>query len=542
MNPKHKPIILDCTLRDGGYYTEWDFPADVIQEYLNATAAAGVDIVELGMRSLDNDGFKGPCAFTTDDFIRQFEIPDLVQLGVMVNASELLINGVLNIVALEKLFPEAASTSPINLVRIACHEHELVVTLPASQWLRNRGYQVGFNLMQISELTEQDIYNLAEEVAHWPVDVLYFADSLGDLDAERTTAIVKNLRAAWPGAVGIHAHDNMGLAQSNSLQALADGVSWIDATVSGMGRGPGNTRTELLVLEVCGQSQSFPSLAPLLTLIRRYFDPIRKQYGWGTNTYYYLAAKHGIHPSYVQKMLADSRYDSEDIISVIEHLKVEGARHYSADRLEFARHFYPSEPAGSWDPAEELTDRDVLILGAGLSATIYADAVKALIERDSPVVLALNTQKIIDDTLVDYRAACHPIRLLADIEEHLRLDTPLITPVSMLPTDIAQSLNAKVTRDYGLNIQPGCFKPQANYAILPNSLVIAYALAVAARGGARRVYLVGFDGYGPNDPRTHEVARIFSAYENSVTSPPLISLTPTEYSIRTQSIYSPILD
>jgi 4-hydroxy 2-oxovalerate aldolase len=41
------PILLDCTLRDGGYHNNWDFDSSLIQEYLNAVAAAGVDYVGL---------------------------------------------------------------------------------------------------------------------------------------------------------------------------------------------------------------------------------------------------------------------------------------------------------------------------------------------------------------------------------------------------------------------------------------------------------------------------------------------------------------
>lgn len=52
--------IIDCTLRDGGYYNNWDFPQEVVNKYLQAMAAAGVDVVELGLRSLKNTSFKGP--------------------------------------------------------------------------------------------------------------------------------------------------------------------------------------------------------------------------------------------------------------------------------------------------------------------------------------------------------------------------------------------------------------------------------------------------------------------------------------------------
>ena len=36
----------------------------------------------------------------------------------------------------------------------------------------------------------------------------------------------------------------------NSMIALNNGVNWIDSTVLGMGRGPGNVKTENLILEL----------------------------------------------------------------------------------------------------------------------------------------------------------------------------------------------------------------------------------------------------------------------------------------------------
>jgi len=49
---KLKPKVLDCTLRDGGYYNKWNFDIDVINQYLNAMKIAKVDVVELGFRFL----------------------------------------------------------------------------------------------------------------------------------------------------------------------------------------------------------------------------------------------------------------------------------------------------------------------------------------------------------------------------------------------------------------------------------------------------------------------------------------------------------
>ena len=47
--------------------------------------------------------------------------------------------------------------------------------------------------------------------------------------------------------IGIHTHDNLGLAFANSLCAVDNGVKYIDGTLTGMGRGVGNVRTEQLL-------------------------------------------------------------------------------------------------------------------------------------------------------------------------------------------------------------------------------------------------------------------------------------------------------
>ena len=59
--------FIDCTLRDGGYYNNWDFPIPVVEEYLKAMNDLDVDYVEIGFRFLDAKGFKGAFAFSADN-------------------------------------------------------------------------------------------------------------------------------------------------------------------------------------------------------------------------------------------------------------------------------------------------------------------------------------------------------------------------------------------------------------------------------------------------------------------------------------------
>lgn len=531
-------LLLDCTLRDGGYYNAWDFPSDLVNAYLEAMRAAQVDIVELGFRFLANHGFKGPCAYTTDDYIRSLTIPSGLTVAVMVNGSDLLTDLGLE-PTLERLFPETAATSPVELVRFACHFHEFERVLPAVGWLRERGYRVGFNLMQISDRTREEVVELARKAKGWPVEVLYFADSMGSMTPADTARIVRWLRDEWDGPLGIHTHDNMGLALSNTLCAASEGVTWLDATVTGMGRGPGNSRTEELAIEAAILRDRRANLVPLMALIRTHFGPMKEKYGWGTNPYYYLAGKYGIHPTYIQEMLGDARYGEEDILAVIDHLREIGGKKFSAGTLDAARNFYRGDPRGSWTPASVMKGREVLLLGTGPGVARHRSALEAYIRRAKPLVMALNTQSSVAPDLIDLRVACHPVRLMADAEAHASLPQPLVTPASMLPEALRAELNGKELLDFGLGVEPGTFAFHETHCVTPTSLVLAYALAVATSGKAQRILMAGFDGYPAGDPRNEEMESVLMSLAEAHAVPPCLSITPTSYKrLKSQSVYA----
>lgn len=533
----HQTILLDCTLRDGGYYNHWDFSQELIADYLDAMAAISADFVEIGFRSLDLRGFKGGTAYSTDAWIRSLPLPEGLKIGVMVNASEVLGHSDGLVPALRLLFCHAQD-SPVSLVRIACHVNEFDAVLPGFDWLKSQGYFVGLNLMQIADQNSTEIEDIGKRCSGHSIDVLYFADSLGSLNPDQTAGIVKSLRKHWSGALGIHTHDNMTQALANSLRAVGEGATWVDCTVSGMGRGPGNVKTEYLAIALQGLRQVPCNMTPLLALIKRHFVPMQQKFGWGANPYYYLSGMYGIHPTYIQEMLSDSRYAEADILAVIDHFKATGAKQYSADSLEAARHFFTGEPRGTWNPASVTQGRDVLILGTGPGIAAHRPAIEQYIACFHPYVIALNTQTCIAPALIDARAACHPIRLLADCSQHLALSQPLITPASQLPADVINALHGKPLLDFGLGISENAFAFEVEHCVLPTSLVIAYAMAVATSGQAKRILLAGFDGYGADDPRTAEMDAMLQIYQSTAGALPVLSITPTRYRIASSSVYA----
>jgi 4-hydroxy 2-oxovalerate aldolase len=529
---------IDCTLRDGGYYNNWDFSLDLANDYLQAMSAIGVDYVELGLRTFDIAKiYKGPFAYTSDLLIRTLRVPKEIKIGVMVNASD-IVNHPLGAQKSVKLLFDNKENSPVTLVRFACHLHEFETTLEACSWLKSIGYTVGINLMQAYGVPSEDLYKLAKAASLDAVDVLYFADSLGSMSQENCVQMISILREHWKGDLGIHTHNNMGKALQNTMAALDAGVSWVDSTVTGMGRGAGNAQTELLAIELEPKRRKSINIVPLLNLINRYFTHLKNKYSWGMNAYYYYAGIYGIHPSYIQEMLGDSRYDSDDLISVIQYLKEKGGEKFKKENLNNARNFfYHDSPRGNWNPSTKISSNEILILGAGPSVKNHKIALENYILKAKPIVLALNTHSYIDSTLLDYRIACHPIRLLSDCKLYCEFSQPLITPLSMLPDQIRLALSNTKVMDFGLEISENEFLFEKFFCKIPSPLVIAYALAVATSGGARRILLAGFDGYGAEDPRTKEMECLFSLYISHPASLEIFSITPTKYNIPISSVY-----
>ena len=534
---KQNTTFLDCTLRDGGYYNAWDFDPKLTNDYLQSMNAANVDVVEIGFRFLNNNDFKGPFAFTTDSFLESLNIPNGMTIGVMVNGSDLC-SDIGYQKAINRIFPLDANESRVDLIRIACHFHELSTAFNAAEILTSKGYRVGINLMQIADRSDSEIIEMSEMASSSTIEVLYFADSMGSMYPSDVTRIINLIRQNWDKDIGIHTHDNLGLGLSNSLSAIKAGASWVDATVTGMGRGPGNTRTEEFLIELDVIRSSKSNIVPLMNLIKNHFSQMKSTYKWGTNPYYYLAGKHGIHPTYIQEMLSDSRYSEEDIISVIEHLQKVGGKKFSTDNMEGAKNFLKGELKGDWSPKEIFQNNNVLVLGGGKGIKKHKLAIENFIKKNNPIVLALNTQSVINSKYVNYRIASHPVRLLADIEDHLNMKEPLITPLSMLPIELQKALEKKEILDYGLGFDHTKFVCEDKHCIVPSSLVIAYALAAAKSGEAKNIFMAGFDGYSAGDHRNSEIQRIIHKYNEALESSNLTAITPTNIKgLKSKSVY-----
>lgn len=519
-----KVSLLDCTLRDGGYYNNWDFSPSFINKYLSAICKTGVEVVEIGFRSYENDSEHGACAYSNDSFLDTLNIPKNMSIAVMVNASDLLKKNF----QINKYFKKQ-SLSKVSIIRIAAHYEEVKKIETHIRKLKKLNYKVMLNLMQISERKDTEVKLVSKFAKDNKINVLYFADSMGSLESSEITKIINLLKTHWKGELGIHTHDNLSRAIINSNIAFKNGVKWIDCTVTGMGRGPGNAQTEYLLLEYKKNISKKSDILPLLDFITDDLNKLKQKYKWGTNPFYYLSGLKKIHPTFVQTMLSDNSFKNKDILSTINYISKIDATKFNRN-LIYRKSTSLNLKTIKRNPKNLIKNKEVLIIGNGPSVIESKKFIEKLIKENKLFVIALNAKKSFKEDLINIRIVSNELRFLTDINKIKKLKKKIVMPYNMLSNKIKKKFNTKRIYDFGLKIEKETFKFFSNYAICPNSLAISYAIGVANSGDAKKIYLVGVDGFEKNSPKQIELEQTFKFLDKSKTKP-IYSLTKSNLKI-----------
>ncbi len=534
---KNKLKILDCTLRDGGYYNNWDFSKDLIESYLKAMSAAKIEYVELGFRFFKKDIYLGPCAYTTSSFLETLNIPKNLNIGVMINAKDIISNNLSKSKINENFF-RSPKKKKISFIRFACHLNEINKILPLCNFLHKKGIITAINLMQISEIKDSEIEEITKLVSKSKLDIFYFADSLGNLEPQNIVHISKLIKKNWKKDIGFHAHDNMGRALINGMTAFNNGINWIDSTVTGMGRGAGNIQTEFALLQFSKYLNKNVDISLLLKLIDTKFNPMKIKYKWGTNPYYYLAGQHKIHPTFIQSMQTELNLEPLEILSAINNLKKRDGKNFNKNLIEVGKNLYQGKASGTWCPFKLIKGKNVLIIGSGPSSIKHARAIENFIIKNKVFVIALNAQKTINEKLIDLRVSCHTLRIMSDINIFKKIAQPLALPLDRLPLNQKEKFKKLKILNYGLEVKPGKFAFGKKSSVAPNSLTIVYALSIANSGKAKKIFVSGLDGYPIDNPRRHEMDETLKLYLSTKKSSELISITPSRYKIKSSSVYA----
>jgi len=183
--------LIDCTLRDGGYYNNWNFSTKFTQEYLNLISKTAIKNIEIGFFTIPEDKTKGATANCNTRFFQNIAIPNNINCGIMINGSDFL-NKQLSKLEIYKILNKISKKN-IKFIRFACHTCEIPKIKNYISFLKKKKFTIFVNIMQISEITKIEIKktcNYLENIC----DVIYVADSLGSLNGRKIKSILATFR------------------------------------------------------------------------------------------------------------------------------------------------------------------------------------------------------------------------------------------------------------------------------------------------------------------------------------------------------------
>ena len=297
--------VVDATIRDGGLCNDFRFDDKFVKNLYEANVKAGVDYMEFGYKAskeiFDEKNF-GKWKFCNDADIRKIVGDNKTKLKIAVMAD-------VGRTDFEKdIIPK--KDSPIDLIRIATYINTIPAAIEMIEDCAKKGYETTINIMAVSKAKTEDIITALEILGQSPVNAFYIVDSYGALYPEESRKLAElycSIAEKYNKAVGVHAHNNQQLAFANTIEAMTQGVSYLDATVDGMGRGAGNCALELLLGFLKNPKYK---VTPILKIIEEHTHKLKEDgVKWGYDIPYMLTGQFNTHPRPAISFVKDDRKD-----------------------------------------------------------------------------------------------------------------------------------------------------------------------------------------------------------------------------------------
>ncbi len=511
--------ILDCTIRDGGYYTNWDFSDDTVDVYIEAFNDLPVEFIEIGYRSNPMNTYLGRFFYCPIHELKRIREKCRKKLAIILNEKDVREGDVENLLA--------PCIGLIDMVRIAVDPQNIERAVGLAKAVKKHGFIVAFNVMYMSEWSENEEFIENLKLIGDDLDYFYMVDSFGGVTPDDVEFIFNKIRPILKSKIGFHGHNNLELALINSLKAIELGADIIDATVLGMGRGAGNLKTELLLTFL--QSKDIVKFDfNKLSLVIDEFAILHKQYDWGTNLPYMVSGANSLPQKMVMEWVTKRFYSFNSILRALSNQSVGQRDNIQLPPFDFGRY---------------RNHKKALIVGGGSSIREHSTALIQFLNENEDILVihasaknglhfkSLNNQQIF--CLIGNEG--YRLESVFDKQEFSSNMTCILPPY---PRKMGTYI-PDIFKDNSFEIEKIDFVK--DYENSHTSLAIQTAIELKIES----LYLAGYDGYlnSMMDKKEQELfmenSNLFELAKNNISE--IKSLSPTKYeNVETISIYSMI--
>jgi 4-hydroxy 2-oxovalerate aldolase len=476
--------ILDCTLRDGGYVNDFNFGDEVIRGMLARLVNSKVDVIECGFLK-DKEHETGSSSFACVEEIEAY-IPENRKNSSIVAMIDY------GRYDLSKLTPYNGRS--IDGIRDCFFKKDRFEAMEVAREIMLKGYNVYVQPVDILGYSDVEILELIEKTNNINAYAFSIVDTFGSMfneDLIRIFSLIDN-NLKKNIAIGFHSHNNMQLsfALSQKFIELSQGKRpvTVDCTVLGMGRGAGNTPTELVLNYMNSKYTEYEyDLNEFFDLIDIYMAPIQKKYSWGYNIPNYIAGIYSSHVHNVAYLLDKHSINSKDMRILIESVEPQTRKRYDYDNLESLYIDYFNNKTDDVEAMnilqKKISGKKVMVLAPGKTLETHK---KEIMESIDDKMIVISTNFVPLDYNVDFSFFSSQKRLDKNMEfrkEKLQKANLIIT----------SNVNSDYLERKPLIVNYVSLIKRKKWKYFDISLILL--LRLLNKLDAEKVFLAGVDGF-----------------------------------------------
>lgn len=405
---RHNLILLDCTLRDGGYVNDWRFGQAGARDIIRLLVKSGIDVIEVGfLRNVDEYNPD----ITVCNYIEELNklLPEQ-SVNTMFSAMAMRSNYDIN-----KLSDYCGSG--IEMIRVTAHDYDIEEGMDFARAIKRKGYKLSINPINIMGYSDERILWIVDQVNQIQPYQFSIVDTFGSMkrrDLDRIVSLVdrnldKNIRLA------LHLHENMALScclAQNFIDKHLNRPVAVDGSLMGMGRIPGNLPIELIAdycNDYCDKSYDIDYL---MDAIQDYIAPIKGVTNWGYTPAYFLSARFNLHRNYAEHLLRKGDLTNRDINQILA--RIEASKKTAFDEKyvnEIYEEYKDTQIVDNkaWEYLSGyLQNKSILLIVPGSSINKYKFEIEQYIQDEQPIIISVNF--VPDSIDVDYAFFSNPKR------------------------------------------------------------------------------------------------------------------------------------